>query len=86
MAFYTLSDQRSTRSTTFGYGSKLDFTKTGIQYNRKIQEILGFTVFAPAPDVYNKSTEFSTERKDKGKSFGLSRELLKENGHIVKGI
>lgn len=70
----------SKRSTGFGYGSRSDFTKT---YSS-----------SPGATRYNpETTLFSTRGKEKGKTFGISRDvrnkliqLSPEGGVVMKGV
>jgi hypothetical protein len=64
-AFYELPAARSTRSASFGYGHKFDFTK-----GHENQ---------PAPNAYSLRTESGSPGKT-GFSFGLSREAMKVTG------
>lgn len=62
-AFYNLGNAKEKRSAGFGYGSRPDWTKS--------------SVISPAPTEYKLKGHIDTG-KTKGKSFGLSRELLSE--------
>jgi len=63
-AFYDLPSVKSTRTAGFGYGTKLDFTKSAINN--------------PPPNSYELKSDFNTKRK--GYSFGLSRDAMQVSG------
>lgn len=67
-AFYTYDSQLSNRKASFGYGNKSDFTRT-------------LTVSPPVTKYEIKT--FLDESKEKGKSFGLTREKLPDNSYLV---
>lgn len=67
-AFYSFDSQLSTRKASFGYGKKSDFTRT-------------LTVSPPATKYEIKS--FLDESREKGKSFGTTREKLPDNSYLV---
>jgi hypothetical protein len=59
---YELPNVRMTRTCGFGYGNKLDFTKTQTLKN-------------PAPNVYDLKSEFEIDSiKKKGNSIGIGRD------------
>lgn len=70
-AFYDLPLARSTRTAGFGYGTKLDFTKS-VSSN-------------PAPTAYELKSAFEGNNKKKGYSFGLSREAMQVTGSQFVG-
>lgn len=64
-SFYDPVDVAGKRSTNFGLGVKSDFTKTT------------YSNYAPESN-YNIDSTFETQKKkEKGKSFGASRDLTK---------
>lgn len=67
-AFYSFDSQLSNRKASFGYGKKSDFTRT-------------LTVSPPATKYEIKS--FLDESREKGKSFGTTREKLPDNSYLV---
>lgn len=67
-AFYSFDSQLSNRKAAFGYGNKSDFTRT-------------LTVSPPATKYEIKT--FLDESKEKGKSFGTTREKLPDNSYLV---
>lgn len=67
-AFYSFDSQLSNRKASFGYGNKSDFTRT-------------LTVSPPATKYEIKS--FLDESREKGKSFGTTREKLPDNSYLV---
>jgi len=69
-AFYDLPEVRATRTAGFGYGTKLDFTKSSINN--------------PPPTAYAPKSEFEPSKK-KGFSFGLSREAMSATGSQFVG-
>jgi len=69
-AFYDLPDVRSSRTAGFGYGTKLDFTKSGTNN--------------PPPNNYEIKSAFEPNKK-KGFSFGLSREAMSATGSQFVG-
>jgi len=70
-AFYDLPAARSTRTAGFGYGTKLDFTKS-VSNN-------------PPPNTYELKSAFEGNNKKKGFSFGLSREAMSVTGSQFVG-
>jgi hypothetical protein len=64
-AFYDLPSVRQTRTATFGFGHKYDFTKAATTN--------------PPPNAYDIPTNFVKSPK-KGFSFGLSRETMASTG------
>jgi len=68
-AFYDLPSSKSTRTAGFGYGTKMDFTKS-VQNN-------------PPPNTYEIKSAFDSKKK--GKSFGLSREAMHITGGSFVG-
>ncbi|KAL4476561.1 hypothetical protein ABPG74_010294 [Tetrahymena malaccensis] len=71
-AYYNQKDQKEKRSAAFGYGTKSDFTKT--------------QVYSPSPDQYEMKSAFEKQRSSqRGKSFGLSRDNMKEFSYITQG-
>jgi len=70
VAFYELPNSKSTRATSFGYGSKYDFTKGSVNN--------------PAPNTYSLKGEVGSPDK-KGFSFGLSREQMSVTGGAFVG-
>ena len=71
-AYYNQGEVRNKRATSFGYGIKSDFTKTSIT--------------SPAPVTYEKQSVFEKKTSQQhGKSFGVSRDNMKEFGHVVPG-
>lgn len=69
-AFYDLPAVRDTRTAGFGYGTKLDFTKS-VTNN-------------PPPNAYDIKSNFEVPKK-KGFSFGLSREAMAATGSQFVG-
>lgn len=66
-AFYELPNVNEKRTAAFGYGTKSDFTKTGVSN--------------PSPNAYEIKSIFETaSKKKKGYSFGLSREAMAATG------
>jgi len=63
-AFYDLPSVKATRTAGFGYGTKLDFTKSAINN--------------PPPNSYEIKSDFTAKKK--GYSFGLSREAMQISG------
>jgi len=68
-AFYDLPSSKSTRTAGFGYGTKMDFTKS-VQNN-------------PPPNSYEVRGDFDSKKK--GKSFGLSRDAMHITGGSFVG-
>jgi hypothetical protein len=64
-AFYDLPEVRATRTAGFGYGTKLDFTKSSANN--------------PPPNTYEIKSAFEGNKK-RGFSFGLSREAMQVTG------
>ena len=60
--FYDLPDTRATRTTSFGYSTKYDFTKAASNN--------------PPPNTYYIKSVFDNSGKKRGFSFGLSREVF----------
>lgn len=68
MAFYCNGSELSQRKTTFGYGQKTDFSKP-------------ITCSPPSTRYLSKSS--FDEYSKKGKTFGLSRELLPDRSYFI---
>ena len=68
IAFYSNDSQLSNRRSSFGYGSKSDFTKT--------------LTASPSVTTYRHKSEF-TENKNKGKTFGGPRDVAPDRSYLV---
>ena len=68
IAFYSNNSQLSNRRASFGYGSKSDFTKT--------------LTASPSVTTYRHKSAF-TENKNKGKTFGNTREGSPDRSYFV---
>lgn len=69
--FYAFDSQLSNRKTSFGYGSKYDFT-TPLNVS-------------PPSTKYN-SKSFTDDSKKKGKTFGTSREISPDKSYLIPQI
>lgn len=67
-AFYSYDSQLSNRKTSLGYGHKSDFTKT--------------LTCSPASTKYGHKSLFE-ESKNRGKSFGLSRDQSPDRSYLI---
>jgi len=71
-AFYDVPPLRATRTTGFGYSTKYDFTKGGVNN--------------PPPNTYAIQSIFEvSKKKRKGFSFGLSRDAMASTGSQTVG-
>lgn len=68
IAFYCNDSQLSHRKTSFGFGQKADFTKP--------------ITCSPPSTKYNIKSDFDAQR-EKGKSFGLSRDSSPDRSYLV---
>ena len=58
--YYNLPDTKTKRGCSFGYGNKLDLSKSGNKY-------------APDPTNYNLKSDFERDFKKNGITFGAGR-------------
>jgi hypothetical protein len=68
LAFYANDSQLSQRKTSFGYGDKVDFTKT-------------LTCSPPSTKYVPKSV--FEENKDKGNKFGVNRDQSPDRSYLI---
>lgn len=68
VAFYTNRSELSQRKTSFGFGNKIDFTRT--------------VSCSPPPTRYN-SKSFVEESKNLGKTFGTSRDYTPGRSYMM---
>jgi len=67
--FYDVPDTKSKRHTSFGYGNKMDMSKS--------------MAVSPPPNTYSLKSNFEAEKaKARGFSFGLGREQMQQGGAI----